>query len=144
MCSQEDKWGEKKNVLYTCIKGNTSLPLKEPLCPQGHVGLERNDSRCRPPETNCHWPPWIFPGHTRLETDYSISHRETCHFLAIHHWNGVQSAVGRIIHRMPHAKTPVSCLQCDLYEWNPSQRLIHTDPRCCFSECVKINKVNRE
>ena len=35
---------------------------KEWFCPWGHVGLERNDSRCRPPETNCHWPPWIFQG----------------------------------------------------------------------------------
>ena len=37
-------------------------PFKEWLCPSGLVGLERNDSQCRPPETNCHWPPWIFQG----------------------------------------------------------------------------------
>lgn len=53
---EEEAQGNKGNILYIS-KGN-----KEWFCPWGHVGLERNDSQCRPPETNCHWPPWIFQG----------------------------------------------------------------------------------
>lgn len=51
--------GEK---YFIYIKREYKLPFKEWFCPSGHVGLERNDSQCRPPETNCHWPPWIFQG----------------------------------------------------------------------------------
>lgn len=35
-------------------KKENKSPFKEWFCPSGHVGLECNDSQCRPPETNCH------------------------------------------------------------------------------------------
>lgn len=51
---------ERKYFIF--IKREYNSPSKEWFCPSGHVGLEHNDSQCRPSETNCHWPPWIFQG----------------------------------------------------------------------------------
>lgn len=59
-CLQEGSTSREGKYLY--IYMYISKRNKEWFCPWGHVGLEHNDSRCRPPETNCHWPPWIFQG----------------------------------------------------------------------------------